>query len=168
MIVKAIYVHSKFMIIDDRILCIGSANIDNVSFYKSSELNVNVFHEQVCRESRKRLVEEHLLESSLDHSDFDAVFAAFERAASINCRSLKSSGLLNGRVFPLMPLDNYHLICNVVSYPSPIAKMMFKLDLNPQKWVTRVINSLEQSLLPATTSATTNNNHNSFFIQSKL
>lgn len=39
-----IYVHSKVMLVDDEVTCIGSANMDNVSLFRSSEILL------VCRQ----------------------------------------------------------------------------------------------------------------------
>jgi len=40
--VKPIYVHSKLSIVDDEYLVIGSTNMDNMSFFYSSELSATV------------------------------------------------------------------------------------------------------------------------------
>jgi hypothetical protein len=40
---QPIYVHSKLVVVDDELLFTGSANMDDMSFFFSSELNLNVF-----------------------------------------------------------------------------------------------------------------------------
>jgi len=147
--IKTIYVHSKFVLVDDKLVCIGSANIDNVSFYKSSELNMLVYNSRQCIDSKRRLVHEHLgyYNSAQFDSDFTSIVQAFKHESQLNVKSLKDTGLLCNRVFPMMPLDLHQLICNVVSYPSPIAKMMFKLGWSPHKYLSMAINNLEQSVM---------------------
>ena len=55
-----VYVHAKIGIVDDRWLTVGSANLNNHSFYNDTEVNV-VFHdERLARETRLRLWAEHL------------------------------------------------------------------------------------------------------------
>ncbi len=52
--VKPIYVHSKLVIADDERLFIGSANMDDMSFYYSSELAVQLHSATLARQTRKR------------------------------------------------------------------------------------------------------------------
>lgn len=62
-----VYIHSKVMIIDDRFLTVGSANLTNRSMSIDSEINVtftshhgNAFVERAIRRARLRLMTEHL------------------------------------------------------------------------------------------------------------
>jgi phosphatidylserine/phosphatidylglycerophosphate/cardiolipin synthase-like enzyme len=55
-----VYVHAKVGIVDDRWLTIGSANLNERSMFNDSEVNVVTLDEQVVRETRLRLWEEHL------------------------------------------------------------------------------------------------------------
>ncbi len=41
--IKPIYVHSKLCVVDDELLFTGSANMDDMSFFFSSEINLNVY-----------------------------------------------------------------------------------------------------------------------------
>ena len=55
-----VYVHAKVGIVDDRWLTIGSANLNERSMFNDSEVNVVTLDEDVVRETRLRLWEEHL------------------------------------------------------------------------------------------------------------
>jgi phosphatidylserine/phosphatidylglycerophosphate/cardiolipin synthase-like enzyme len=55
-----VYVHAKIGIVDDRWLTIGSANLNNHSFYNDTEVNVVIQDERLTRETRLRLWAEHL------------------------------------------------------------------------------------------------------------
>jgi len=57
---QPIYVHSKLMIVDDRLLMLGSANIWPPSFTSDSELNVCVWDATTAKSTRTRLWLEHL------------------------------------------------------------------------------------------------------------
>ena len=55
-----LYVHAKIGIVDDRWLTIGSANLNDHSFFNDSEVNVVTVDEELARETRLRLWAEHL------------------------------------------------------------------------------------------------------------
>jgi phosphatidylserine/phosphatidylglycerophosphate/cardiolipin synthase-like enzyme len=55
-----VYVHAKIGIVDDRWLTVGSANLNNHSFYNDTEVNVVLHDERLARETRLRLWAEHL------------------------------------------------------------------------------------------------------------
>jgi len=57
----AIYVHAKLVIVDDRVLQIGSANLWPPSYHRDSELNLVVWDPEVAADTRARLWQEHLL-----------------------------------------------------------------------------------------------------------
>ncbi|RMF23886.1 MAG: phosphatidylserine/phosphatidylglycerophosphate/cardiolipin synthase family protein [Deltaproteobacteria bacterium] len=56
---SAIYVHAKLMIADDESLCIGSANLWPPSYFRDSELQVDIPDEALATETRLRLWKEH-------------------------------------------------------------------------------------------------------------
>jgi cardiolipin synthase len=64
-----IYVHSKVMIIDDRLLGVGSANLWPPSYSRDSELNVCVWDTALALATRRRLWLEHL--GSVPHDSID-------------------------------------------------------------------------------------------------
>lgn len=149
------------MIIDDKLLCIGSANMDSVSLYKSSEMVMNVFNSDICKDTKERLIQEHLGYCTQEMRDnFDVTFEQFCAAGEKNMESLQKSGTLVERVFPLVPYQNYKFIAAMINYPSAIAKIIFKLGVNPQEVVKRTVSHLEKSV--DTTNA------NAFYIQSML
>jgi phosphatidylserine/phosphatidylglycerophosphate/cardiolipin synthase-like enzyme len=63
---RQIYVHSKLLIVDDKWITIGSANIDKNGFKDSTEVNVGITSIPLAKQLRKRLWVEHtgLLENS--------------------------------------------------------------------------------------------------------
>jgi phosphatidylserine/phosphatidylglycerophosphate/cardiolipin synthase-like enzyme len=54
------YVHAKIGIVDDRWLTLGSANLNEHSFFNDTEMNVVTRDEAIARETRLRLWAEHL------------------------------------------------------------------------------------------------------------
>jgi phosphatidylserine/phosphatidylglycerophosphate/cardiolipin synthase-like enzyme len=61
---RPIYVHSKLMIVDDRILMVGSANFWPPSFTRDSELNLCIWDATLAARTRERLWREHLQEAT--------------------------------------------------------------------------------------------------------
>jgi phosphatidylserine/phosphatidylglycerophosphate/cardiolipin synthase-like enzyme len=55
-----LYVHAKIGIVDDAWLTIGSANLNEHSFFNDTEMNVVTCDPAVARETRLRLWAEHL------------------------------------------------------------------------------------------------------------
>lgn len=55
-----LYVHAKVAIVDDVWLTLGSANLNDHSFFNDSEMNVVTCDRQLARETRLRLWAEHL------------------------------------------------------------------------------------------------------------
>jgi phosphatidylserine/phosphatidylglycerophosphate/cardiolipin synthase-like enzyme len=55
-----VYVHAKVGIVDDRWLTVGSANLNEHSFFNDTEVNVVVCDGQLARDARLRLWSEHL------------------------------------------------------------------------------------------------------------
>jgi phosphatidylserine/phosphatidylglycerophosphate/cardiolipin synthase-like enzyme len=64
------YVHAKIGIVDDRWLTLGSANLNEHSFFNDTEMNVVTCDPAVARETRLRLWSEHL-ESSIEEVSGD-------------------------------------------------------------------------------------------------
>jgi phosphatidylserine/phosphatidylglycerophosphate/cardiolipin synthase-like enzyme len=59
-LVGPLYVHAKIAIVDDCWLTIGSANLNEHSFFNDSEMNLIVCDPELARETRLRLWAEHL------------------------------------------------------------------------------------------------------------
>jgi phosphatidylserine/phosphatidylglycerophosphate/cardiolipin synthase-like enzyme len=57
---QQVYVHAKIGIVDDRWLIIGSANLNEHSFFNDTEACVVTCDEELARETRLRLWREHL------------------------------------------------------------------------------------------------------------
>jgi phosphatidylserine/phosphatidylglycerophosphate/cardiolipin synthase-like enzyme len=55
-----LYVHAKIGIVDDRWLTVGSANLNEHSFFNDSEMNVVTRDARLARDTRLRLWAEHL------------------------------------------------------------------------------------------------------------
>jgi phosphatidylserine/phosphatidylglycerophosphate/cardiolipin synthase-like enzyme len=55
-----IYVHAKVGIVDDRVLTLGSANLNDHSLFNDTEVNLLVDDAQLARQTRLRLWSEHL------------------------------------------------------------------------------------------------------------
>jgi phosphatidylserine/phosphatidylglycerophosphate/cardiolipin synthase-like enzyme len=66
---RQIYVHSKLLIVDDRWITIGSANIDKNGFKDSTEVNIGITSSPLAKQLRKRLWAEHtgLLEKATNN-----------------------------------------------------------------------------------------------------
>eukprot|EP01080_Neovahlkampfia_damariscottae_P002887 gene2887-4730_t len=124
---KTIYIHSKLTIVDDKFVSIGSSNMDSLSFYKSSEINLNVYSSSIAIETKERVVREHLEYFNKQMStNFKYIFEAFERVAKNNHESLLKTGKLVGRIVHLVPNDKLEFISNLVNYPSPFKKVLYK------------------------------------------
>ena len=57
---RAVYVHAKLAVIDDRWLMVGSANLNDRSLFNDTELNLAVYDPGIARTTRQRLWAEHL------------------------------------------------------------------------------------------------------------
>jgi phosphatidylserine/phosphatidylglycerophosphate/cardiolipin synthase-like enzyme len=64
--VEPVYVHAKIGIVDDRWLCIGSANLNEHSLFNDTEACVITTDERLVRETRLRLWREHLRRDDVD------------------------------------------------------------------------------------------------------
>lgn len=63
-----VYIHSKFLTIDDAFLTLGSANINTRSFKADSELNIAVPHGQASKDMREHLWDIHMGEDGFKKS----------------------------------------------------------------------------------------------------
>lgn len=95
---RQIYVHSKIMIVDDKWITVGSANIDKNGFRDSSEFNLGITSPRQALELRTRLWQEHLQDSTLD-PDFEQGFHAWEKAANENGRCVSDDKMITGHVY---------------------------------------------------------------------
>jgi phosphatidylserine/phosphatidylglycerophosphate/cardiolipin synthase-like enzyme len=68
-----VYVHAKIGIVDDRWLCIGSANLNEHSFYNDTEACVITTDEGLVRETRLRLWREHLRRDDVDGEPHEVI-----------------------------------------------------------------------------------------------
>ena len=55
-----LYVHAKIAIVDDAWLTVGSANLNEHSFFNDTEMNIVICDPQIARATRLRLWAEHL------------------------------------------------------------------------------------------------------------
>jgi phosphatidylserine/phosphatidylglycerophosphate/cardiolipin synthase-like enzyme len=57
---RAVYVHAKLAVVDDRWLTVGSANLNDHSLFNDTEVNLAVYDHEIARTTRERLWAEHL------------------------------------------------------------------------------------------------------------
>jgi len=118
--VKSIYVHSKILIVDDEVVLTGSTNMDNVSFFYSSELSLILNHKELASSLRRKLCQEHLGSNALSKvDDFNTCFRTFRKIAQLNVESLKR-GVLSGRPVAMAPAENYAFLLKQVYHTSPL------------------------------------------------
>lgn len=98
---RQIYVHSKLMIVDDRWITVGSANLDKNGLRDSSEVNLGITSSKLAKDLRVSLWKEHtsghVREPDLD--DFDAGFGALDRLASANGRKVAGNKPIVGHIY---------------------------------------------------------------------
>jgi phosphatidylserine/phosphatidylglycerophosphate/cardiolipin synthase-like enzyme len=68
-----VYVHAKIGIVDDRWLCIGSANLNEHSFYNDTEACVITTDEGLARDTRLQLWREHLRRDDVDGEPHEVI-----------------------------------------------------------------------------------------------
>jgi phosphatidylserine/phosphatidylglycerophosphate/cardiolipin synthase-like enzyme len=97
---RQIYVHAKVMIVDDKWITIGSANMDNDGFKNSTEVDLGITSPLLAQQLRVKLWSEHLTEEDdssnnrVDLSSFDEGFDAWKAVASDNgTRILRGEGI---------------------------------------------------------------------------
>lgn len=83
---RQIYIHSKLMIVDDKWITVGSANLDKNGMSDSSEVNLGVTSSHLAKALRIRLWKEHTagIVNVTNLHDFDDGFDALDRVASAN------------------------------------------------------------------------------------
>ncbi|WP_299604606.1 cardiolipin synthase [uncultured Aquimarina sp.] len=67
---KEDFLHSKLIIIDDKIASVGSGNFDHRSFEHNFETNVLIYDENVSRELTKHFIEDCDTSTQLDYESF--------------------------------------------------------------------------------------------------
>ena len=95
------YVHAKIAVVDDRWLAIGSANLNEHSFFNDTEACVITCDDELARATRLRLWREHL---QVDEPTFDtwrerAEDDAYDRLSHlphVSRRTRRFLGPLNG------------------------------------------------------------------------
>jgi phosphatidylserine/phosphatidylglycerophosphate/cardiolipin synthase-like enzyme len=70
---EQVYVHAKIGIVDDRWLCIGSANLNEHSLFNDTEACVITTDEELVRNARLRLWREHLRRDDVDGEPHDVI-----------------------------------------------------------------------------------------------
>jgi phosphatidylserine/phosphatidylglycerophosphate/cardiolipin synthase-like enzyme len=96
---RQIYVHSKIMVVDDKWVTVGSANIDKNGFKDSSELNLGMTSPRLAQELRARLWQEHLQDFASDFADFEHGFYMWEKVANENGRRVAENRAIKGHVY---------------------------------------------------------------------
>jgi phosphatidylserine/phosphatidylglycerophosphate/cardiolipin synthase-like enzyme len=119
---KQIYVHSKVIIVDDRWVTVGSANIDKNGFKDSSELNLGITSAELALKLRARLWQEHLQDPAQD-PDFDHGFYAWEKRADENGRRVAENKPIKGHVY----YYNFEEMDMLPPYPDAKGSTKFEL-----------------------------------------
>jgi phosphatidylserine/phosphatidylglycerophosphate/cardiolipin synthase-like enzyme len=101
---RQIYVHSKLLIVDDKWITIGSANIDKNGFKDSTEVNVGITSSSLAKQLRKRLWAEHL--GLLEKPEDSIIRQVGNRLKKVNDLSAPN------RQFESLPYVNYSNIEN--------------------------------------------------------
>lgn len=101
---KQVYVHSKLLIVDDKWITIGSANMDKNGFRDSTEFNLGISSCGLAKELRVKLWSEHLGMHSEDTNlneltDFSKGFYLWEKIASENGRRVANGTFIQGHVY---------------------------------------------------------------------
>ncbi|HXK15192.1 MAG TPA: phospholipase D family protein [Gaiellaceae bacterium] len=104
--VEQVYVHAKIGIVDDRWLCIGSANLNEHSLYNDTEACVITTDEELVRATRLHLWSEHLRRDDVDgkpHEVIDQLWVATAEEGdhlavlpNVSRRSRRFLGPING------------------------------------------------------------------------
>ncbi|PRP83108.1 hypothetical protein PROFUN_09787 [Planoprotostelium fungivorum] len=116
--VEPVYIHSKICIIDDEWILTGSSNMDNMSFFYSSELSFSMMNPALAKYTRAKLFQEHL--GHHYHSDmtdnFSLAFDAFRQVSTQNDKKIRSGDKLIGRPVMMSPSEPYQQVLKRV-YP---------------------------------------------------
>ena len=145
-VLKPIYVHSKVVIVDDEYADVGSANMDNMSFFFSSELSLRLLCPNVAKSLRDRLFREHLgthYRPSM-YSDFKLAFDTFHRVALLNHRCMVNSEPLIGRPVWLVGPDRHQTLMKYLEPQSRVNRVLSKLGVGSDDILDRIAESLEK------------------------
>lgn len=103
---EQVYVHAKIGIVDDRWLCIGSANLNEHSLFNDTEACVITTDEELVRDTRLRLWREHLRREDVNgepHEVIDQLWVATAEQGDhlavlphVSRRSRRFLGPING------------------------------------------------------------------------
>jgi phosphatidylserine/phosphatidylglycerophosphate/cardiolipin synthase-like enzyme len=98
---EQVYVHAKICIVDDRWLCIGSANLNAHSLFNDTEACVVTCDEHLARETRLALWREHLAHEDVSFDRWreraeDASFDTLELLPHVSRRTRRFLGPING------------------------------------------------------------------------
>lgn len=115
---RQIYVHSKLMIVDDRWITVGSANLDKNGMRDSSEVNLGITSARLARNLRVSLWKEHTSGhvKASDLGNFNAGFGALARLADANGRKVANNQPIFGHIY------YYDFEGHMVPPPYPEAK----------------------------------------------
>jgi phosphatidylserine/phosphatidylglycerophosphate/cardiolipin synthase-like enzyme len=104
--VDQVYVHAKVGIVDDRWLCVGSANLNEHSLFNDTEACVISCDERLAKETRLRLWREHLRRDDVDIEPERAVEELWKPVAKGGAEHLALLPHLSRRAGSLLgPLD---------------------------------------------------------------
>jgi phosphatidylserine/phosphatidylglycerophosphate/cardiolipin synthase-like enzyme len=100
---QPVYVHAKIGIVDDRWLTVGSANLNEHSFFNDTEMNLVVDDAELARATRLRLWSEHLEcdASSLDADPDVLVDERWRPRAEAGLDQLRAGGPMRQRLVRL-------------------------------------------------------------------
>jgi phosphatidylserine/phosphatidylglycerophosphate/cardiolipin synthase-like enzyme len=90
---RPIYVHAKLLVVDDRLLTIGSANFWPPSYNRDSELNVCIWSDAIAAETRRRLWREHVGDDGVRSLE--------------DWRRIAKTGAAGSRIVPVDPASYY-------------------------------------------------------------
>jgi hypothetical protein len=143
---KPIYVHSKVVIVDDEYADIGSANMDNMSFFFSSELSLRLLCPNVAKSLRDCLFREHLGTHYRAQmlTNFRNAFDAFHRVASQNYQCMLHNEPLVGRPVWLVGADRHEALMRYLEPQSRVNRVLSKLGLGSDDILDRVTISIEK------------------------
>lgn len=102
---KQIYIHAKVMIVDDKWITIGSANMDNDGFKNSTEVDLGITSPVLAQQLRVKLWREHLTEAadssnnSVDLTSFDEGFNAWKTLATDNGKRIIRGERIRGQIY---------------------------------------------------------------------
>ena len=93
------------MIVDDKWITIGSANMDNDGFKNSTEVDLGITSPVLAQQLRVKLWREHLTEEadssnySVDLNSFDEGFSAWRTLASDNGTRILRGERIRGQIY---------------------------------------------------------------------